>query len=127
MQVKGKLGKIERLKNLELKKFELYGIMAVLIMEKEHFPKIENVAGFLDDINIQYSNVIKDNRKLLFSKVIEDIIQADEETLDLIAENTMESIKELAAEKETERKTEPQKNNEKDYIEKLLNKYSRNK
>ena len=101
--------------------------MAVLIMEKEHFPKIENVAGFLDDINIKYSNVIKENRKLLFSKVIEDIIQADEETLDLIAENTMESIKELAAEKETERKTEPQKNNEKDYIEKLLNKYSRNK
>ena len=127
MQIKGKLGKIERLKNLELKKFELYGIMAVLIMEKEHFPKIENVAGFLDDINIKYSNVIKENRKLLFSKVIEDIIQADEETLDLIAENTMESIKELATEKETERKTEPQKNNEKDYIEKLLNKYSRNK
>ncbi len=126
MQVKGKLGKIERLKNLELKKFELYGIMAVLIMEKEHFPKIENVAGFLDDINIQYSNVIKDNRKLLFSKVIEDIIQADEETLDLIAENTMESIKELSAEKEIERKKET-KNNEKDYIEKLLNKYSRNK
>ena len=127
MQVKGKLGKIERLKNLELKKFELYGIMAVLIMEKEHFPKIENVANFLDDINIQYSNVIKDNRKLLFSKVIEDIIQADEETLDLIAENTMESIKELSAEKETERKKEPHKNREKDYIEKLLNKYSRNK
>ena len=126
MQVKGKLGKIERLKNLELKKFELYGIMAVLIMEKEHFPKIENVAGFLDDINIQYSNVIKDNRKLLFSKVIEDIIQADEETLDLIAENTMERIKELSAEKEIERKKET-KNNEKDYIEKLLNKYSRNK
>ena len=95
--------------------------MAVLIMEKEHFPKIKNVANFLDDINVKYSNVIKDNRKLLFSKVIEDIIQADEETLDLIAENTMESIK------ETERKTEPQKNNEKDYIEKLLNKYSRNK
>ena len=127
MQVKGKIGKIERLKNLELKKFELYGIMAVLIMEKEHFPKIEKVAGFLDDINIKYSNVIKENRKLLFSKVIEDIIQADEETLDLIAENTMESIKELATEKETERKKEPQKNNEKDYIEKLLNKYSRNK
>lgn len=127
MQVKGKLGKIERLKNLELKRFELYGIMAVLIMEKEHFPKIENVANFLDDINIQYSNVIKDNRKLLFSKVIEDIIQADEETLDLIAENTMESIKELATEKEIERKTDPRKNSEKDYIEKLLNKYSRNK
>lgn len=104
MQVKGKLGKIERLKNLELKKFELYGIMAVLIMEKEHFPKIENVVSFLDNINIQYSNIIKDNRKLLFSKVIEDIIQADEETLDLIAENTMDSIKELSAEKEIERK-----------------------
>lgn len=127
MQVKGKLGKIERLKNLELKKFELYGIMTVLIMEKEHFPKIENVTNFLDDINIQYSNVIKDNRKLLFSKVIEDIIQADEETLDLIAENTMDSIKELSAEKEIERKTESRKNSEKDYIEKLLNKYSRNK
>jgi hypothetical protein len=126
MQVKGKLGKIERLKNLELKKIELYGIMAVLIMEKEHFPKIENVTNFLDDINIQYSNVIKDNRKLLFSKVIEDIIQADEETLDLIAENTMDSIKELSIEKEVERKKEP-KNKEKDYIEKLLNKYSRNK
>lgn len=126
MQVKGKLGKIERLKNLELKKFELYGIMAVLIMEKEHFTKIENVTSFLDDINIQYSNVIKDNRKLLFSKVIEDIIQADEETLDLIAENTLESIKELSAEKEIERKKET-KNNEKDYIEKILNKYSRNK
>ena len=119
MQVKGKLGKIERLKNLELKKFELYGIMAVLIMEKEHFPKIENVASFLDDINIQYSNIIKDNRKLLFSKVIEDIIQADEETLDLIAENIMDSIKELTIEKEVERKKEPQ-NNEKNYIEKLL-------
>ena len=114
-------------RTLRRKKWEIQGIMAVLIMEKEHFPKIKNVANFLDDINVKYSNVIKDNRKLLFSKVIEDIIQADEETLDLIAENTMESIKELAAEKETERKTEPQKNNEKDYIEKLLNKYSRNK
>lgn len=127
MQVKGKIGKIERLKNLELKKFELYGIMAVLIMEKEHFPKIENVNSFLDNINIEYSNVIKDNRKLLFSKVIEDIIQADEEILDLIVENTMENIKELPVEKETERKTETNKNNEKKYIENLLNKYSRNK
>jgi len=42
--------------------------MAVLIMEKEHFPKIKNVANFLDDINVKYSNVIKDNRKLLFFK-----------------------------------------------------------
>lgn len=127
MQVKGKIGKIERLKNLELKKFELYGIMAVLIMEKEHFPKIENVNSFLDNINIEYSNVIKDNRKLLFSKVIEDIIQADEEILDLIVENTMENIKELPVEKEAERKTETNKNNEKNYIDNLLNKYSRNK
>ena len=127
MQVKGKIEKIERLKNLELKKFELYGIMAVLIMEKEHFPKIENVNSFLDNINIEYSNVIKDNRKLLFSKVIEDIIQADEEILDLIVENTMENIKELPVEKETKRKTETNKNNEKKYIENLLNKYSRNK
>ena len=127
MQVKGKIGKIERLKNLELKKFELYGIMAVLIMEKEHFPKIENVNSFLDNINIEYSNVIKDNRKLLFSKVIEDIIQADEEMLDLMVENIMENIKELPIEKETERKTETNKNREKNYIENLLNKYSRNK
>ena len=127
MQVKGKIGKIERLKNLELKKFELYGIMAVLIMEKEHFPKIENVNSFLDNINIEYSNVIKDNRKLLFSKVIEDIIQADEEILDLIVENTMENIKELPVEKEAERKTETNKNNEKNYLDNLLSKYSRNK
>ena len=127
MQVKGKIGKIERLKNLELKKFELYGIMAVLIMEKEHFPKIEDVNSFLDNIKIEYSNVIKDNRKLLFSKVIEDIIQADEEMLNLIVENTMENIKELPVEKESERKTETNKNNEKKYIENLLNKYSRNK
>ena len=96
-------------------------------MEKEHFPKIENVNSFLDNINIEYSNVIKDNRKLLFSKVIEDIIQADEEILDLIVENTMENIKELPVEKETKRKTETNKNNEKKYIENLLNKYSRNK
>lgn len=127
MQVKGKIGKIERLKNLELKKFELYGIMAVLIMEKEHFPKIEDVNSFLDNINIEYSNVIKDNRKLLFSKVIEDIIQADEEILDLLVENTIENIKELPVEKETERKIQTNKNNEKNYIENLLNKYSRNK
>ena len=127
MQLKGKIGKIERLKNLELKKFELYGIMAVLIMEKEHFPEIKNVNSFLDNINIEYSNVIKDNRKLLFSKVIEDIIQADEEILDLIVENTMENIKELPVEKEAERKTETNKNNEKNYIDNLLNKYSRNK
>lgn len=127
MQVKGKIGKIERLKNLELKKFELYGIMTVLIMEKEHFPEIKNVNSFLDNINIEYSNVIKNNRKLLFSKVIEDIIQADEEILDLMVENTMENIKDLPVEKETERKTETRENKEKNYIDNLLSKYSRNK
>ena len=47
--------------------------------------------------------------------------------LNLIVENTMENIKELPVEKESERKTETNKNNEKKYIENLLNKYSRNK
>lgn len=55
--------------------------------------------------------------------MIEDIIQADEEILDLIVENTMENIKDFPV----ERKTETNKNNEKNYLDNLLSKYSRNK
>ena len=125
MQVTNKILQAERLKNFELKKYELYAIMTILIKEKNHFNDLNDLNRFLDNINIPFSKMERTSRKLTLLKAIETIEKFSIEEMNFLLGNIKNEIEKLPIEK----KKLPQKkrkNNEEGYINSLLEKFSRN-
>ena len=94
MQVTNKILQAERLKNFELKKYELYAIMTILIKEKNHFNDL-----FLDNINIPFSKMERTSRKLILLKAIETIEKFSIEKMNFLLGNIKNEIEKLPIEK----------------------------
>lgn len=125
MQVTNKILQAERLKNFELKKYELYAIMTILIKEKNHFNDLNDLNRFLDNINIPFSKMERTSRKLTLLKAIETIEKFSIEEMNFLLGNIKNEIEKLPIEKK-EITTKKRKNNEEGYINSLLEKFSRN-
>lgn len=87
MQVTNKILQAERLKNFELKKYELYAIMTILIKEKNHFNDLNELNKFLDNINIPFSKMERTSRKLILLKAIETIEKFSIEEMNFLLGN----------------------------------------
>lgn len=126
MQVTNKILQAERLKNFELKKYELYAIMTILIKEKNHFNDLNELNKFLDNINIPFSKMERTSRKLVLLKAIETIEKFSIEEMNFLLENIKNEIEKLPIEKKEITIQKKRKNNEEGYINSLLEKFSRN-
>ena len=126
MQVTNKILQAERLKNFELKKYELYAIMTILIKEKNHFNDLNELNKFLDNINIPFSKMERTSRKLILLKAIETIEKFSIEEMNLLLGNIKNEIEKLTIEKKEITTPKKRKNNEEGYINSLLEKFSRN-
>lgn len=98
MQVTNKILQAERLKNFELKKYELYAIMTILIKEKNHFNDLNELNKFLDNINIPFSKMERTSRKLILLKAIETEKFSIEE-MNFLLGNIKNEIEKLTIEK----------------------------
>lgn len=125
MQVTNKILQAERLKNFELKKYELYAIMTILIKEKNHFNDLNELNKFLDNINIPFSKMERTSRKLILLKAIETEKFSIEE-MNFLLGNIKNEIEKLTIEKKEITTPKKRKNNEEGYINSLLEKFSRN-
>ena len=125
MQVTNKILQAERLKNFELKKYELYAIMTILIKEKNHFNDLNELNKFLDNINIPFSKMERTSRKLVLLKAIETIEKFSIEEMNFLLGNIKNEIEKLPIEKKITIQKK-RKNNEEGYINSLLEKFSRN-
>lgn len=126
MQVTNKILQAERLKNFELKKYELYAIMTILIKEKNHFNDLNELNKFLDNINIPFSKMERTSRKLILLKAIETIEKFSIEEMNFLLGNIKNEIEKLPIEKKKITIQKKRKNNEEGYINSLLEKFSRN-
>ena len=99
MQVTNKILQAERLKNFELKKYELYAIMTILIKEKNHFNDLNELNKFLDNINIPFSKMERTSRKLVLLKAIETIEKFSIEEMNFLLGNIKNEIEKLPIEK----------------------------
>lgn len=126
MQVTNKILQAERLKNFELKKYELYAIMTILIKEKNHFNDLNELNKFLDNINIPFSKMERTSRKLILLKAIETIEKFSIEEMNFLLGNIKNEIEKLTIEKKEITTPKKRKNNEEGYINSLLEKFSRN-
>ena len=126
MQVTNKILQAERLKNFELKKYELYAIMTILIKEKNHFNDLNELNKFLDNINIPFSKMERTSRKLILLKAIETIEKFSIEEMNFLLGNIKNEIEKLTIEKKEITTPKKRKNNEEGYINYLLEKFSRN-
>lgn len=126
MQVTNKILQAERLKNFELKKYELYAIMTILIKEKNHFKDLNELNKFLDNINIPFSKMEITSRKLILLKAIETIEKFSIEVMNFLLGNIKNEIEKLPIEKKEITIQKKRKNNEEGYINSLLEKFSRN-
>lgn len=126
MQITNKILQAERLKNFELKKYELYAIMTILIKEKNHFNDLNKLNKFLDNINIPFSKMEKTSRKLILIKAIETIEKFSIEEMNFLLENIKNEVEKLPIEKKEITTQKKRKNNEEGYINSLLEKFSRN-
>lgn len=126
MQITNKILQAERLKNSELKKYELYAIMTILIKEKNHFNDLNELNKFLDNINIPFSKMERTSRKLVLLKAIETIEKFSIEEMNFLLGNIKNEIEKLPIEKKEITIQKKRKNNEEGYINSLLEKFSRN-
>lgn len=126
MQVTNKILQAERLKNFELKKYELYAIMTILIKGKNHFNDLNELNKFLDNINIPFSKMERTSRKLVLLKAIETIEKFSIEEMNFLLGNIKNEIEKLPIEKKEITIQKKRKNNEEGYINSLLEKFSRN-
>lgn len=126
MQVTNKILQAERLKNFELKKYELYAIMTILIKEKNHFNDLNELNKFLDNINIPFSKMERTSRKLVLLKAIETMEKFSIEEINFLLGNIKNEIEKLPIEKKEITIQKKRKNNEEGYINSLLEKFSRN-
>ena len=126
MQVTNKILQAERLKNFELKKYELYAIMTILIKEKNHFNDLNELNKFLDNINIPFSKMERTSRKLVLLKAIETIEKFSIEEMNFLLGNIKNEIEKLPIEKKEIITQKKRKNNEEGYINSILEKFSRN-
>jgi hypothetical protein len=126
MQVTNKILQAERLKNFELKKYELYAIMTILIKEKNHFNDLNELNKFLDNIIIPFSKMERTSRKLVLLKAIETIEKFSIEEMNFLLGNIKNEIEKLPIEKKEITIQKKRKNNEEGYINSLLEKFSRN-
>ena len=122
MQVTNNILHAERLKNFELKKYELYAIMTILIKEKNHFNDLNELNKFLDNINIPFSKMERTSRKLVLLKAIETIEKFSIEEMNFLLGNIKNEIEKLPIEKKEITIQKKRKNNEEGYINSLLEK-----
>jgi hypothetical protein len=126
MQLTNKILKAEKLKNPELKKYELYAIMTILIKEQNHFQNLKDLNKFLNNIDISTNKIEKEERKLILIKAIDIIEKSTAEEVEKILKNIKEEIEKLPIEKNESQEKKQRKNGEEGYINSLLEKYSRN-
>lgn len=126
MQLTNKILKAERLKKPELKKYELYAIMTILIKEQNHFQNLKDLNKFLNNIGISTNKIEKEERKLILIKSIDIIEKSTAEEVEKFLKNIKEEIEKLPIEKNEPQEKKQRKNGEEGYINSLLEKYSRN-
>lgn len=126
MQLTNKILKAERLKKPELKKYELYAIMTILIKEQNHFQNLKDLNKFLNNIGISTNKIEKEERKLILIKAIDIIEKSTAEEVEKFLKNIKEEIEKLSIEKNELHEKKQRKNGEEGYINSLLEKYSRN-
>lgn len=118
-RIREKILKIKIVNKEEVIRYELYAIFTTIILSRELFNKNKDVVSFLDDCKIETKSYMKNNRSQMLAKVLKDINKAKPEDM----HNYKKILGSIFFIEKNEQKTIKNDN----YMESLLNRYSRSK
>lgn len=117
-----KVKSIQFVEDIDLLRFEMYGIFTTIILSKEIFKNNKEIKNFIDLFSIDSKPYMLKSRTIILSKVIRHIEKIDK--VELV--EYRKKLKEIYITNKYESNTISNKK-EKNYMETLLKKYSRNK
>lgn len=118
-RIREKILKIKIVNKEEVIRYELYAIFTTIILSRELFNKNKDVVSFLDDCKIETKSYMKNNRSQILAKALKDINKAKPEDM----HNYKKILSSIFFIEKNEQKTIKDDN----YMESLLNRYSRSK
>lgn len=123
--IKLKINKIQDINNPDLLRYELYAILTTLILSKEEFKQNKDINEFLIYLHINFKGYILKTRTLIMAKTLRIVEKADNDNL----ENYKKAIVNLyLSDKVTsDLKVKGKDESKENYMNNILNKYSRNK
>ncbi|WP_027625746.1 hypothetical protein [Clostridium lundense] len=123
--VKVRIKKIQDINNEDLLRYELYSILATIILSKEEFKNNKEISVFLKSFNISFKEYVMKNRTIIMANTLRKIEKADLDTLQMYKKVLKDLY--LLNTKEFEVMPKDKKQAKENYMNGILNKYSRNK
>ena len=118
-RVREKILKIQIINKEDIVRYELYAIFTTIILSKELLHKNKDVVNFLSKFDIIIKPYMGKNRTAMLSKTLREINKAEYENLN----NYKKILGAIFLIEKSEKKTTKSNN----YMEDLLNRYSRDK
>lgn len=115
---------LKNLKDVELIKMELYGIVVGMILSKEEFPNNAEIAFFFKQLKIEYKPYLLKSRTALLGRAVRNIEKADENQIRFYLEIIEERAKLENEEKAKDKEKRQKKSN---YMSTIMQKYGRTK
>lgn len=117
---------LQDIDNPDLMRYELYAILTTLVLSKEEFKANKEINDFLNSLGINFKEYVFNTRTLVIARTLRIIEKADIDSL----ESYKKVLKQLCLDDINDNKNPDQKDKKKpaeNYMNKILNKYSRNK
>lgn len=123
--IKSRISKLQDINDPDIIKYELYSILTTLLLSKEEFKNNKDINGFLNSFDITFKDYVMKTRTLIMAKTLRIVEKSDSNNLQLYKK----ILKELYLKDDVENSTITAKNKRQaeNYMNNILNKYSRNK
>lgn len=124
--LKIKIKQLQDINNQDLIKYELYAIMTTFILSKEIFKNNNEVNNFLNQFGISFKDYVLKTRTLMLAKTLRFIEKGDVNSLELF-KNILKDVYLKDTNYNTNSGQKNKKTSSDNYMNDILNKYSRNK
>ncbi len=125
--LKVKIDKLYDIRDINLLRCELYGVYTSLLFSKELFKNNRDIALFLESLNIHFKDYVLKSRTIIVAKMLRKIESSDLEALSKLILKSKERVYQSSGEQEKSTRKIEHKKGDYNYMNDMLNKYSRNK
>jgi hypothetical protein len=123
-----KFNDLNKIQNIDTLRINMYGYISEIILSTELFKNNKDLSPYFSSINIEHKKYLYASRTLIISMTIRKIQKMDGQELFKLQHDTLNYL----VSKDPDSFTTPEKSNIKqkkkdDYVEGIINKYSRSK
>lgn len=123
--MKTRIKNLQDIKSLDLLKYELYAILTTILLSKEEFKSNKDINDFLNLFGISFREYVFQTRTLVLARTLRIVEKAEIDTLEQYKSILIEFY--LKDKDDKDLNIKDKKKLTENYMNKILNKYSRNK